>query len=246
KVALSLMIRAMRLSTLLLTVAVLLSGCGGGNGSQAKTSPIPQASPSATASSEPSPSGSPDASPSASPVVSPPPPAVTGTFGVLVTRPTGPTYAISLIGVNGIVAASTQASSPPQVACPSVGANVPLPISTTNSRVYFMDAQGVVRFLSPAGAVGQATSVPAPGARTRSMFAVSPDDRRIAVVVATFNSGGASTILYVEDLNGGSNHVVLFTESGAYTIWPIGWHGTANLVVAKVAACLQNVGPYAG
>jgi hypothetical protein len=76
------------------------------------------------------------------------------------------------------------------------------------------------------------------------MFAVSPDDSRIAVVVATFNSGGASTNLYVEDLNGGTNHVVIFTETGAFTLWPIGWHGTSNLVVAKVAACTQGGGPF--
>src|SRR5713101_7974104 len=97
KVALTLMIRSMRLSTLLLTVAVLLSGCGGGNGSQAKASPTPQASSQETPSLEVSPSPISDVSPSAPPTVSPPPPPVTGSFGVLVTRPTGATYAVSLV-----------------------------------------------------------------------------------------------------------------------------------------------------
>lgn len=242
KVALGLMIRGMRLSTWLLAVAVLLSACGGGNGTQAKTSPIPQTSPSATASSEATPSASPDVSPIATPVVSPPPPPVTGNFGVLVTRPTGPTYAVTLVGVDGKVVASTQASSPTQVGCPNASANVPLPISTTNSRVYFMDALGVVRFLSPTGTTGQATTVPAPGTRTRSMFAVSPNDQRIVVAVATFTSSGASTSLYVEDLNGGGNHAVIFNENDGYTLWPMGWHGTGELVLAKVPACSQGGG----
>jgi hypothetical protein len=240
------MIRGMRLSTLLLTVAVLLSGCGGGNGSQAKASPTSQASSQETPSLDVSPSPTSDVSPSAPPTVSPPPtppPPVTGSFSVLVTRPTGATYAISLVGLDGKVAASTQASSPTLVGCPNAGANVPLPISTTNSRVYFMDAQGVVRFLSPAGATGQATKVPAPGTRTRSIFAVSPNDQRIAVAVATFSSSGASTSLYVEDLNGGSNHAVIFNENDSYTLWPMGWHGTNELVLAKVAACTQG-GPF--
>jgi hypothetical protein len=162
----------------------------------------------------------------------------------LVTRPIGATYTVSLIGLDGRVAASAQASSPAPVGCPSAAADVPLPVSTSNSRAYYMDVQGVVRFLSPQGATGRATSVPAPTARTRSMFAVSPDDQRIAVVVATFNSGGASTSLYVEDLNGGNNHLVIFNETGAYTLWPIGWHGINNLVVAKVAACSQGGGPF--
>ena len=69
------------------------------------------------------------------------------------------------------------------------------------------------------------------------MFAVSPNDQRIAVAVATFSSTGASTSLYVEDLNGGGNHVVIFNENDSFTLWPMGWHGTNELVLAKVAAC---------
>jgi hypothetical protein len=115
-------------------------------------------------------------------------------------------------------------------------------VSSSNSRLYFMDAQGVIRFLAPSGDTGRVTTVPVAGAR-RSMFAVSPDDRRIAVVVADFNSGGAATRLYVEDLNGGGNHIELFTQGGGFTLWPIGWHGTTSIVVAKVPACTQGGGP---
>jgi hypothetical protein len=74
------------------------------------------------------------------------------------------------------------------------------------------------------------------------MFAVSPNDQRIAVAVATFTSSGASTSLYVEDLNGGSNHAVIFSENDSYTLWPMGWHGTSELVLAKVPACSQGGG----
>jgi hypothetical protein len=76
------------------------------------------------------------------------------------------------------------------------------------------------------------------------MFAVSPDDQRIAVVLDDFTSGGASTHLYVEDLNGGGNHVDLFSESGAFTLWPVGWHGTNNLVLAVTPSCTQGGGPF--
>jgi hypothetical protein len=76
------------------------------------------------------------------------------------------------------------------------------------------------------------------------MFAVSPDDQRIAVVVDDFTSTGATTKLYVEDLNGGGHHIDLFSETGGSSLWPIGWHGTNNLVVATVPACTQGGGPF--
>lgn len=59
-----------------------------------------------------------------------------------------------------------------------------------------------------------------------------------------FTSNGATTKLYVEDLNGGGNHLETFNDSGAYTLWATGWHGTNNLVVAKVPACAQGGGPF--
>jgi len=162
---------------------------------------------------------------------------------VLVGQQSGATYTVSLVGIDGKVVTSAQASTPAAVTCANAAAGVvPLPVSTSNSRLYFMDGQGVVRFLSPDGDTGRATTVPI-GAARRSMFTVSPDDQRIAVIVDDFNSTGAATRLYVEDLNGGGNHVDLFSESGAYTLWPIGWHGTNNLVVAKVPACTQGGGP---
>jgi hypothetical protein len=154
-------------------------------------------------------------------------------------------YTVSIVGVDGKVAASAQPTSPVGVSCANAAAAVvPLPVSTSNSRVYFMDRTGAVRYLSPNGVTGQATTVPAGTATRRSMFAVSPDDQRIAVVVGDFTTSGASTRLYVEDLNGGANHVDLFSQSGAYTLWPVGWHGVNNLVVAKVPSCTQGGGPF--
>jgi hypothetical protein len=116
-------------------------------------------------------------------------------------------------------------------------------VSTSNSRAYFLDGAGVVHYLAPNGQTGRATTVPIGPAR-RSMFAVSSDDQRIAVVVADFTAGGASTRLYVEDLAGAGHHVETFHESGTTTLWPTGWHGPNNLVVAKVPSCTQGGGPF--
>jgi hypothetical protein len=180
----------------------------------------------------------------ASPSAAPQP--VTGSYGVLVGSQAASSYAVSIVGVDGKVVASAQATTPVAVSCAGAAAAVvpPAPVSTSNSRVYFEDGQGLVHYLGPAGDTGRVTTIPAGTASSRAMFAVSPDDQRIAVVVVNFSSTGASTRIYVEDLNGGGNRVDLFTESGSYSLWPIGWHGTNNLVLAKVVSCTQGGGPF--
>jgi hypothetical protein len=214
------------------TVLLLLSACGGGGNNVASHSPAASASPSAGASAAATPSGSPAPRP------------VTGWFGVLVGSQAASTYNVSVVAVDGRVAASAEASTPPVTSCGSAAAApYPLPVSTSDTRVYFMDAQGVIHFLGPAGDSGRVTTVPAPTASRRATFAVSPDDRRIAVVVATYSTTGASTSLYVEDLNGGRNHINLFSETGSRTLWAVGWHGINNLVVGVVVTCTQGGGP---
>jgi hypothetical protein len=166
-----------------------------------------------------------------------------GTYAVLATPTTTDTYTVSLVGTDGSVVATATPSSPTAVTCgDAAAALVSLPVSTSDTRAYFLDAQGNVRFLTPNGETGIATRVPV-GGNVRSMFAVSPDDQRIAVVKDTFNASGATTVLYVENLNGGGNHLQLFSETGAFTLWPSGWIGATSLVVAKVPSCTQGGGP---
>jgi hypothetical protein len=162
---------------------------------------------------------------------------------VLVTQGNGDTYTVTIAGLDGKVVASANPSNPTPMTCGDAAAAVlPLPVSTSSTRVYFMDAQGNVNFLTPNGETGHATRVPSSGI-VRSMFSVSPDDSRIAVVQNTYTSSGATTVLYVEDVNGGANHIKLYTQSGGYTLWPLGWHGQ-QLVLAKVPACTQGGGPF--
>jgi hypothetical protein len=225
------MIPAVKRSMTLLAVAMLIAGCGG-QASHAAASPSSKANGSPATS--PVSAGSPSAA--ASPVP------LTAAFAVLATSTSADNYNVSIVGADGKVVGSAQPSSPTAVTCGSAGpAVVPLPISTSNDRAYYMDAQGVVRFMTAQGETGRATTVPT-GSGRRSMFAVSPDDQRIAVIVSDYTASGVSLKLYVEDLNGATNHVDIFSSIGAYGLWPIGWHGTDNLVVAKVPACAQGAG----
>jgi hypothetical protein len=228
-------------------LALLIAGaaCGPTN-TVASHSPTPaSASASTQASASPSSTASPSsvASATTSPTATPQP--LSGAYGVLATRPAGGQYTVTIVGIDGKIVASKVVTAPPPVSCPGAGAVVPLPVSTSNTTLYYMDAAGHVNGLSPTLGPGAmpAWTVPTPTFSRRSMFAVSPDDHRIAVVVADFNASGASTRLYVEDLGGG-NHVEIFSETGARTLWPIGWHGTGNLVLGVVPSCTQGGGPF--
>lgn len=75
------------------------------------------------------------------------------------------------------------------------------------------------------------------------MFAVSPDDSMIAVIVNDYTASGANTKLYVNQTALGAQNLI-FSETGARTLWPIGWHGTNNLVLAVVPSCTQGGGPF--
>ena len=185
---------------------------------------------------------SPTASPTAGPTVIPPPVPASGTYGVLVTQPAGGIYSVSIVANTGRLMAHGEQSALPQPTCGGAAAAVvPYPVSTSNNAVYAEDSYGhITRISLDAGAL-TVTTVPAASASRRSMFAVSPDDKRIAVVVDDFTSTGANTSLYVENLDG-TGRADIFSESGAYTIWPVGWHGQ-SLVVAKAPACTQGGGP---
>ena len=221
-----------RTGALLVALAMAAACGGGGNGAGHSPSPLATSTPTATAPTT---------------IPTPTPQAVTNPYGVLVTRPGSgqATYTVTLVRTDGSVAASHTVNAPAAVSCANAAsALVPLPVSMSDSGVYYLDNGSGITYMGPDGSVRSVTSVPAASATRRSMFAVSPDDRRIAVVVDDFTSSGASTRLYVEDLSGGGNHIELFSETGAYTLWPIGWHTPQNLVVAKVPSCTQGGGPF--
>lgn len=221
------MVLRTRRAAVVIMLALLPAACSL-PGSTAK-SPTPAASSSRTTSPS-----SPSPSPSSAPVA--------GSFGVLVSSLSSSSYTVSLVGIDGRVIASGIANTPGSVTCADAAAGlVPPPVSTSNTRVYFMDSLGVVRYLSPNGDAGQSVTLPIGPAR-RSLFAVSPDDTLMAVVVVDFTAGGATTKLYMYQLQAGGSQVLLFSQSGASTLWPTGWHGMNNLVVAKVPACTQGGG----
>ena len=128
----------------------------------------------------------------------------------------GAAYTVSLVGLDGRVAATATGAKR------TIGTLVQMPnISASDSRVYYLDGNSKVMFLRPDGTTGLATNIPLPS-NSAAVFAVSPDDLRIAVAVITFPFP-ATTRIYVENLAGGGNHFDLFSSSTVIE-WPVGWH----------------------
>lgn len=135
----------------------------------------------------------------------------------------GSTYTVSIVAADGHLAASATARkrTVPRV---QVGN-----LSTSATTVYYLDGDSDVRYLRPDGSSGLATRISLT-AKHVAAFAVSPDDRRIAVSVLDFTRYPVGTRLYVEDLHGAGNHVELFS-SRTVMEYPIGWHA-GHLVMA--------------
>jgi hypothetical protein len=158
-------------------------------------------------------------------------------FAVLVEFPngTGPQstgYELSLVAADGRIVAHTHAATRAFIhaaASVSAPAAPDLPeVSVANGRVYFLDGDEQVRYLTPGGSSGMVTKVPG-SASAHAGFAISPDGTRIAVSVLSYQGNSASMNLYVEDVDGG-NHHDLFQSSSEYA-WPVAWHSGA-LVLA--------------
>jgi hypothetical protein len=213
----------MRLIVVLLVL--VLGGCSGGGGAATNEAP-PSLHTTLLATASPSPSR-------------PPTPVALGALplGIVVKdflTQGGPTYSLTLFGVDGRVAASATGvkRSHPQ----NVLIQMPS-ISASNSRLYYLDGDSKIMFLKPDGATGVATTV-AVDSNSAAVFAVSPNDTRIAVAVLTFPFP-AKTRIYVEDLNGGGHHIELFSSSTVLE-WPVGWHEGHLVIGVGINAQPQN------
>jgi hypothetical protein len=225
--------RSAGLSIAILVVTLVLVSCGRApTGTQAKASSLATATPFVEATASPSPSSldSPSPSPagSASPVQYLPP--VAAPYGVQVSLTAGE-YDVFLVGTSGKIAASSHAARRTTKVigdAVSRAEAIDFPyVSTSRSRLYYLDGDSTLRWLSPQSK-GIVRSLP--GGRTASVvFAVSPDDGRIAVSVVDFAPRSPVVHLSVGLLTGPLTEI--FTSASDY-VWPVGWHA-GKLVVAQ-------------
>jgi len=137
----------------------------------------------------------------------------------------GTTYDLTLVAGDGKVVATAQ----PAKRSPIADA-LELPyVSASNTRVYFLDGDSRIRSQKPDGTGAEPVTTVKGSAKVHAAFAVSPDDKRIAVGLLDYSVRPVKLTLYVEDL-GGANHRVIFTSTTRY-VWPVAWHA-GQLVVA--------------
>jgi hypothetical protein len=116
-------------------------------------------------------------------------------------------------------------------------------VSTSDTRVYYLNGNSEVRSLSVDGKSGVASHLPG-SATVQAGFAVSSDDRRIAVATIDYAARPPALRLYAENLAGGGNHVEIFSSSSSY-VWPVAWHGSSLILgVGPAAAQYAAANPY--
>jgi len=133
--------------------------------------------------------------PAQSPLPTPPPvpPGAQGSTLVLVDRSSTldpAQYAIALIFDAGKVSMHGTSPNPKQQTIVKSLPRMPSPplVSISSSRVYFLDGDTNLRFLTRDGVTGLTTTLP--GGPTRFLsFAVSPDDKRIALAIFDYSAG---------------------------------------------------------
>jgi len=210
----------------LLGLALVTVGCGSASPKTQKpamTSPAATASTSVTASAT---------APTAS----------VQSLGILVgfvngTGPQSAGYDLALVAPDGKVVAKAHAAVRASIGTGGTGggaAAYDLPeVSASSTTVYYLDGDSNVRYLNSDGSSGQVTTVP--GTKmVHAAFAVTPDNRRIAVSLLNYAVSPPSLRLYVQDLHGGANHVEIFSSQHAW-VWPVGWHA-GKLVLAATSS----------
>ncbi|MHB8687026.1 MAG: hypothetical protein ACYDB4_07500 [Candidatus Dormibacteraceae bacterium] len=160
--------------------------------------------------------------------------------------------AISLVTSTGLVVASSPVTPAPFRAHALMSWT-----SASQTRLYFLDAGSEVRFLAPDAGTGTATRITL-GSNQQAGFAVSPDDRLIAVAILSYtpppaNPNGFAGYpaydgmrMYVEDLQGGGHHVDIFSST-TVAEFPIGWTSGRLVVAVGDPLCCQArpLNPYA-
>jgi hypothetical protein len=137
------------------------------------------------------------------------------------------THTVSVVAINGgspsVVATLTlnrrSALPPPycHMMCPV--ALEPPYVSTSTDRIYVLDGDSTIKEVGLNGTSRTVMSLNLPP-MVRAAFAVSPDNRMVAVALIDFRASANST-LFIEPLGGGP-HINLTTPAVGLE-WPIGW-----------------------
>ena len=186
-----------------LPLALLLAACGAGASPSSPSRSTPTPTPVPTLVPTPSvPATTPTPSPTPSATVVANPLAVVGSENAGI----GP-YTLGLVNAQGIVVAAVTANTPSDY----YSGGDPAITSTSDSRLYYEDGNTNIDYLTSTGQHGVAFTVNRPSGAL-VVFAVSPDDSRVAVAVLTNFNGEAppyTSHMYLMAMGGGSSRLSL-------------------------------------
>jgi hypothetical protein len=113
-------------------------------------------------------------------------------------------------------------------------------VSTSKDRIYALDGDSTIRQIGLNGTSRTVMSMHVPSS-VRAAFAVSPDNRQVAVAMIDFRATSGDQ-LYVEPLGGGPR--INLTNSSTAGYWPIGWRD-GKVVLATGSTYLPGIpNPY--
>jgi hypothetical protein len=204
-------------------------------------------------------------SPTATPVLARPPKPWSKPYVVRISSATEH-YSLEMIDGSGHVKVRTGAITDPvqamgQKAITSGTTGVPTtPFALSKTRLYFLDGGFLLHSIDELGRSTGLIHLAVPGAR-RIGFAVSPDDKRIAVGIINYSgvrkdgTGVVANSIFAMDLPRGGNRVDLYKQSikltttyqpEAYLEWPVGWFGSNLIVNVAHAGSFGYAADYSG
>lgn len=141
-------------------------------------------------------------------------------YAVVVDESPPTSYRIGVVASDGKEVAAYEAA---RRVIPADALDLPY-VSTTSDALYFLDGYAVEKVVIT-GLQESPLKVYSPdgGTDMETVFAVSPDDTRVAVAVLDYRTRPVHVRLYVDSLQGGDRHVIF--ESDSDYVWPVAWHG---------------------
>jgi hypothetical protein len=161
-----------------------------------------------------------------------------------------PTHTVTVVALDGgatrVVASVTldrRAELPPPTRCGPMSCPPwlePPYVSTSKDRIYVLAGDSTIRQIGLNGTSRTVMSLQVPP-KMRAAFAVSPDNRKVAVALIDFG-GTTGDQLYVEPVGGGQRTIL--TTSSTNNYWPIGWRD-GKVVLATGSTYLPGIpNPY--
>jgi hypothetical protein len=158
-------------------------------------------------------------------------------------------YTLRLVSADAKILATVHALWPYGGKCGPVEAGIitPPPVSTSNSRAYYLDAGGI-KWLKEDGTTGVAFGALQSRPNIAIAFAVEPDDSAFAMNTIDYSATPLTQHLTVTPVGATALGTEIYSarssaSNASAAVWPVGWRG-GNIVLAyHRGTCTQGGGP---